>query len=87
MNVADTRESPAIMLMKNLRELGSTVSWHDPLVREFAGERSSELDPDIDIGLILTPHNEIDLSIWQDKSTNVLDLSPTFKNYGWTKFL
>ena len=86
-NISDTRESPAIVLMKNLRELGSIVSWHDPLVREFAGESSSELDPDIDVGLILAPHNEIDLTIWERKLTKVLDLSPTFKNYGWTKFL
>jgi UDP-N-acetyl-D-glucosamine dehydrogenase len=86
-NISDTRESPAIVLMKNLRELGSTVSWFDPLVREFEGESSSELDSDIDVGLILAPHNEIDLTIWERKSIKVLDLSPTFKNYGWTKFL
>jgi UDP-N-acetyl-D-glucosamine dehydrogenase len=85
-NVADTRESPAIVLIDELVNLGALVSWCDPLVREFKNMKSINLDTAIDLGLIVTPHDEIDFSIWRSAKTQVLDLSPNNKNFGWSKF-
>ena len=85
-NVEDMRESPALLLIEELRNLGFKVKWHDPIIREFQEEKSSALDPDIDLGLIVTPHEMIDLSIWKNNGTKVLDLSPNTRNYGWPKF-
>ena len=85
--VSDMRESPAVQLMKEIKDLGAILSWHDPLVKRFSGEISIPLDPTINLGLIVTPHEEIDFSVWLDAKTNVFDLSASPMNYGWTKFL
>ena len=86
-NSPDLRESPALNLITELRGLGATVSWHDPLVVTHKGEKSSNLDGSIDLGLIVTPHSLIDFSTWQKSKTQVLDLSADSINYGWVKFL
>ena len=85
-NIADTRESPALDLIKELNSLGFIVSWHDPVVKSLNGEKSVPLDPSIDLGLIVTPHSIIDFEIWKKNNTNVLDLSSSSENYGWSKF-
>jgi UDP-N-acetyl-D-glucosamine dehydrogenase len=86
-NVPDLRESPAIDLLNELKKLGAIVSWHDPLVNEYNGDFSSELNSNIDLGLIVTPHESINFSKWQGSKLKVLDLSANGKNYGWDKFL
>ena len=86
-NVADMRESPVLELMKELSELGAIISWHDPLVKEWGGHRSVALDTMVDLGVITTPHDSIDFTIWQESGIDVLDLSANTKNYGWPKFL
>ena len=85
--VPDTRESPALFFIKELEKFGGEVIWCDPLVGEFNGEISTPLKLDIDLGLIVTPHNEIDFSIWKNNKIQVLDLSPNLINFGWPKFL
>ena len=84
--VPDLRESPALLLMEELSKLGAKVTWCDPLVSEFNNSKSVPLDPNIDIGLIVTPHENIDFSIWKNAGTRVFDLSPDRKSYGWPKF-
>lgn len=85
--VSDMRESPTVELIQKLRELGSIVKWHDPIVQEWEKEISSILDPKIDLGLIVTPHSEIDFTIWKEANVKVLDLSANSLSYGWPKFL
>jgi UDP-N-acetyl-D-glucosamine dehydrogenase len=86
-DVSDIRESPALSLINELQILGAQVCWFDPLVSEFNGVKSEPLDANIDLGLIVTPHKQIDFSIWLDAKTRVLDLSSNAQNYGWPKFL
>jgi len=86
-DVSDLRESPAIELIDELIGLGAKVSWFDPLVKELNNLRSKPLDPNVDIGLIVTPHSQIDFSIWKEANIKVLDLSANSINYGWPKFL
>jgi UDP-N-acetyl-D-glucosamine dehydrogenase len=86
-DVADLRESPALILISELRAKGAIVKWHDPLVNEWNEENSSEIDTHVDLGLIVTPHKSIDLSVWKKSSTKVLDLSANGTDYGWPKFL
>ncbi len=85
--VPDMRESPVLYLIKELEKLGGEVIWCDPLVSEFNGEKSTPLKLDIDLGLIVTPHEEFDFSIWKNSKIQVLDLSPNLTNFGWPKFL
>ena len=86
-NVSDLRDSPALLLMAELEKNGSVLSWCDPIVKEYDNQKSSPLDTKIDLGLIITPHNEIDFSIWKKSGVKVLDLSANSQNYGWPKFL
>ena len=63
------------------------MTWCDPLVKVWNGESSSELSESIDLGLIVTPHSQIDFTIWKKINLKVLDLSANSNNYGWPKFL
>jgi len=86
-NISDLRESPALDLIKELAMAGATVSWHDPLVPDYEGQQSMALTSEIDLGLIVTPHSQIDFSIWKKANVKVLDLSADSNDYGWPKFL
>ena len=86
-DVSDLRESPALQLIDELIDAGAKVSWFDPLVQNYNNQNSEPLNPNIDIGLIVTPHSQIDFSIWKEANVKVLDLSANSINYGWPKFL
>ena len=86
-NISDLRESPALDLINELRSLDASVCWHDPFITTYNDQLSSELKSDIDLGLIVTPHDQIDFSIWKKSGIKVLDLSANSNNYGWPKFL
>lgn len=78
--VGDTRESPAIKIIRLLRELGAEVSYHDPHVPELK-EAGLSNSPDIgsaldeaELSVIVTAHPEFD---WEEiiaRSPLVFDL-------------
>lgn len=57
-NVADTRETAAELVIEQLRSRGATVTWHDELVSEWLGEKSSPLEG-ADISIVLTKHDDV----------------------------
>ena len=57
-NVADTRETPADLLIRSLRELGATVTWNDPIVGTWQGAESSPLSG-VDIAVVVTKHDVV----------------------------
>jgi UDP-N-acetyl-D-glucosamine dehydrogenase len=85
--ISDIRESPALELIKELESKGSQVTYHDPLVSNWKHLYSEPLRTDIDLGIIVTPHEQIDFSIWKESGTKVIDLSLSSNKYGWPKFL
>ena len=85
--VSDLRESPVLDLIRELRANGAFVNWHDPLVANYNSEKSTDLDSSIDLGIIATPHSEIDFNVWRKSFIPVVDLSANSNNYGWRKFL
>ena len=85
--ISDMRESPALELIKVLESNGSQVSYHDPLISNWKHLYSEPLRTDIDLGIIVTPHLQIDFSIWKKANVKVLDLSANSNSYGWPKFL
>ena len=72
-DVPDMREAPSLNLISELKNLGANVSWHDPLVNHYGGEHSEEINKDIDLGLIVSPHSAIDFSIWLNAKILVFD--------------
>ena len=85
--VSDMRESPSLNLIQELQNLGAKTSWFDPLVASYNNENSTALNPNIDLGLIISPHEQIDFSTWLSAGTKVFDLSANSNDYGWPKFL
>jgi UDP-N-acetyl-D-glucosamine dehydrogenase len=85
-NVEDTRESPALQLIKLLERRGATVAYHDPHVpvigptrehRELAGRRSVPLSAAtiarFDAALIATDHDAIDYGMLVEAAKLVVD--------------
>ena len=57
-NVADVRETAAELVINHLRERGAVVSWHDDVVGNWNGEKSSPLSG-ADIALVVTKHDDV----------------------------
>ena len=55
-NIADTRETPAEIMIESLKAAGAVVSWHDPLVKTWNGTDSAPLG-DSDIANVVTKHD------------------------------
>lgn len=55
-NVADTRETPAELVIEELKRQGAKVSWHDPVVGNWRGESSTPLGGS-DIAIVVTLHD------------------------------
>jgi UDP-N-acetyl-D-glucosamine dehydrogenase len=77
-NVGDIRETPALKIIRLIRELGAEVSYHDPHVPELgeADLRSRDLDEalaDCDIACIVTAHGALDYEQVVAKAPLVLD--------------
>ena len=67
-DVADVRESPSLQLMHLLRASGADIYWHDPVVKEFGGESSTEPSSEkYDISILAMSHKDMNLD-WIAKS-------------------
>jgi UDP-N-acetyl-D-glucosamine dehydrogenase len=74
----DTRESPALKIMKLLRALDADLSYHDPYVPTIAelGLDSTDLDAalaEADLVAVVTAHKEIDYAAVVEAAPLVLD--------------
>jgi UDP-N-acetyl-D-glucosamine dehydrogenase len=74
----DTRESPALKIMKLLRALDADLSYHDPYVPTIPelGLESTDLDAalaDADLVAVVTAHKEIDYAAVVDAAPLVID--------------
>jgi UDP-N-acetyl-D-glucosamine dehydrogenase len=57
-NVADTRETPAELLIDALEVLGAVVSWSDPVVGSWHGKESAGLNG-AEIAVVVTKHDVV----------------------------
>jgi UDP-N-acetyl-D-glucosamine dehydrogenase len=57
-NLADTRETPAELLINALEKLGAVVTWHDPVVGSWHGKDSVALNG-ADIAVVVTKHDVV----------------------------
>ena len=60
-NVADTRETPAELLINALENLGAVVSWSDPVVGSWQGKDSAGLGG-ADIAGVVTKHDVVSVA-------------------------
>ena len=58
-NVADTRETPAQLVIEELKRQGAKVNWHDSVVGSWRGEESSTLGGS-EIAIVVTLHDSLD---------------------------
>jgi len=76
--VGDMRESPALKIIRLLRELGADVTYHDPHVAEVAEHGLTSVDlaeelPRADLACVVTAHPEIDYERVVAEAPLVLD--------------
>jgi UDP-N-acetyl-D-glucosamine dehydrogenase len=57
-NVADTRETPAELLIDELEALGAIVTWNDPVVGSWHGKESVALSG-AEIAIVVTKHDVV----------------------------
>jgi UDP-N-acetyl-D-glucosamine dehydrogenase len=76
--VSDTRESPVLLLKSSLESTGATVIWHDPLVNEWAGSKSSDLDAAFDVAVIATNQPGMNVASITARGIRVLDCTNNF---------
>jgi UDP-N-acetyl-D-glucosamine dehydrogenase len=60
-NVADVRETPAEIVIDELRRRGADVTWHDDVVGTWRGEQSSPLGG-AEIAIVVTLHSVVDVA-------------------------
>lgn len=58
-NVADTRETPAELVIEELKRQGAIVTWHDAVVGSWHGEESTALGGS-EIAIVVTLHDAVD---------------------------
>jgi UDP-N-acetyl-D-glucosamine dehydrogenase len=77
--VGDTRESPALKIVRLLRDLGAEVGYHDPHVPSLPelalkSRPLEELISDSDLTLIVTAHPSVDHDLVAQRSRLLVDL-------------
>jgi UDP-N-acetyl-D-glucosamine dehydrogenase len=58
-NVADVRETPAELVIEELKRVGADVTWHDDLVGTWHGQASTALGG-AEIAIVVTLHDVMD---------------------------
>ena len=71
-NVADVRETPAALVISELKSLGAIVSWHDDVVGHWGNEQSSPLGA-VAIAIVVTLHDSVDKDAVLNSASYVFD--------------
>jgi UDP-N-acetyl-D-glucosamine dehydrogenase len=71
-DVADVRETPAELVIKELQAQGAITSWHDPIVKSWLGEASSPLGG-AEISIVVTLHSEMNKNAILQSAPYVFD--------------
>ena len=71
-NVADTRETPAELVIEELKRQGAKVTWHDSVVGSWHGQESSALGGS-NIAIVVTLHDVVDKKAVLDSAPYVFD--------------
>jgi UDP-N-acetyl-D-glucosamine dehydrogenase len=58
-NVADVRETPAELVIEELKRVGANVNWHDDVVGKWKNEKSTLLGG-AEVAIVVTLHDVVD---------------------------
>ena len=58
-NVADVRETPAELVIEELKRVGADVNWHDDVVGSWKGESSTPIGG-AEVAIVVTLHDVVD---------------------------
>lgn len=92
-NVDDMRESPSVLIMEKLRDLGAEVAYSDPHIPVFPEMREHRFDlssirltPEVlssyDAVLLATDHNRFDYALIEQHAKLIIDTRGKFGNAG-----
>ena len=89
-DIDDYRESPAVMVWKELKKVNADVDYYDSFVPEFAnmygqsGKSIPELTPEViagyDLVIITTAHHNVDYSMVQKNAKAIFDTKNVMKD-------
>ena len=77
-NVADVRETPAELVIEELKKAGATVTWSDDLVKTWLGETSTPLGGS-EIAVVVTLHSVTDAAAILKSAPYVFDTTGKVK--------
>jgi UDP-N-acetyl-D-glucosamine dehydrogenase len=77
-NVADTRETPAELVIEELKKAGAVVTWHDPVVKSWQGADSSDLGGS-EIAVVVTMHDVVSVDAVLASAPYVFDTTGKVK--------
>ncbi len=77
-NVSDTREAPAALIISELQKQGAEVSWHDPVVGTWNGQKSIE-PKGFDLAIVVTKHDAVSESVIKASAPYVFDCTGSIK--------
>lgn len=78
--VGDVRETPVSGLLDHLKAQGAEVAWHDPLVPEWQGSNSVDIDWDCDVAILATKQPGMNLERLISRGIQILDCTNSIKN-------
>lgn len=90
-NVNDLRESPSLVILKKLQDLGANVNYSDPFIpsipknlrKHDLSMNSLELSPQVlsdhDVVIVCTDHDSFDWDLIQNHATLIIDTRGRFK--------
>ena len=79
-DVTDMRQSPAIVLWKELEKKGAQVSFHDEIVKEFEGKISTALSSNyFDLVVVAVAHSNLEVDKVINSAPIIFDCTGTVK--------
>ena len=89
-NVSDVRESPALDIIRLLRQQGAEVRYHDPYVPQVREDGQTQSSVDLtskavawaDCVVLATDHSNIDYDLLREKSQGVVDTRNALNSRG-----
>jgi UDP-N-acetyl-D-glucosamine dehydrogenase len=80
-NIPDIRDTPAEAILQALNSQAVSVDWHDPLVEQWNGKKSSSLkDGSWEVGIVVTAHDLLDIELAKTKCNKIFDCTGRYSH-------